>query len=459
MARVLLLNPPSPTRPLLRDFGCGESTKADYYWAPIDLLVLSGLLSDKHEIDILDATVEGLGSAAALRRAQTSRPDVIFSQCAAVSLDSDDQFLVDLKGSTGAAVYGLGDVASFEPEKTLGRTRAFDGLVQNFADPTLTALADGTTEGVTSVVLKSADGAIDHRRVSLQKPLSYGRPLHARFPLHRYRLPFSRWTRSTTVLTAYGCPFPCSFCASNGLPWQVREIDDVIDELKYIRSLGLDQFYLRDFTFGPTTKRGLAICEAMIAAKLGLRWSAECRIEVLDEELVTAMGRAGCEVILVGIETGDSEVARQLGKRYRPDHTRRILQKARDLGIRSCGHFVLGSPDETLGQLEDTARYARSLPLDYASFNMYAPRLGTGMRDDLVAAGRVEAADFENQDVSLQANPYADVTSIELKRLFQRAVLGFYFRPTQLARLAKNTPWSTLARQGSAVVKLLLEAR
>jgi len=459
MARVLLLNPPSPTRPILRDFGCGESTKADYYWAPIDLLVLSGLLSDGHQIEVLDATAEGLSTNDALGRALDARPEVVFSQCAAVSLESDDRFLVDLKAKSGAAIYGLGDVASFEPERTLGRTHGFDGLVQNFVDPTLSALANGDTDGVSSVVLKGADGAIEKRHVSLQKPMTYRRPLHDRFPLHRYRLPFSRWTRSTTVLTAYGCPFPCSFCASNNLPWQVREIDDVIDELGYIRSLGLSQFYLRDFTFGPNTKRGLALCEAMIRADLGLSWSAECRIEVLDKELVAAMSRAGCDVILVGIETGDTDVARQLGKRHRPEHTRDILQRARDRGIRSCGHFVLGSPGETLGQLEETVRYAGSLPLDYASFNLYAPRLGTGMRDDLVAAGRISAEDFENQDVSLQANPYAEVSSADLRRLFQKAVLGFYFRPKQLVRLAKNTPWSTLARQGSAVVRLLLEAR
>jgi radical SAM superfamily enzyme YgiQ (UPF0313 family) len=54
--------------------------------------------------------------------------------------------------------------------------------------------------------------------------------------------------------------------------------------------------------------------EAIIEAGIELRWSAECRIDVLDEELLDVMRRAGCVVILVGIETGDEEVAERLGK-------------------------------------------------------------------------------------------------------------------------------------------------
>jgi anaerobic magnesium-protoporphyrin IX monomethyl ester cyclase len=458
MARVLLLNPPAPGRITLRDFACGESTKADYYWAPIDLLVLSGVMSERHHVDVLDAAVEGLSADEALRRAAAVRPDAVFTLTAAVTLREDDAFLGRLKDRTGARVYGMGDVASFAAAQTLARTASFDGLVQNFADPSLADLAGGDVAAARSVVLRGADGP-DARPVVRQKPLRYGRPRHELFPLHRYRMPFTRWRRSTTVMSAYGCPFPCTFCASRNLPWQLRPIEDVIDELRYVASLGLEEFYLRDFTFGPTHKRGLELCQALVDAKLPLRWSAECRIEVLESDLLEWMARAGCEVILVGVETGDTEVAQLLGKRYRPDRTPRLLAEAQRLGIRTCGHFVIGTPGETREQIEATIRYARDLPLDYASFNLYAPRLGTPMRESLVAQGRVDGDDFDNQDVSLQANPYAAVDNATLRGLFRRAVLGFYLRPTQLARLARHTPWSTLTRQGTGVLRAMLEAR
>ncbi len=458
MARVLLINPPAPGRPVLRDYACGETTKADYLWAPIDLLVLSGLLDAAHELHVIDAVAEELGPAEALQRARAFGPEAVFSLTAAVSLDHDDGFLTALKDSTGARIYGLGDVASFAPVETLARTRSFDGLVQNFADPTLIELAGGRTEGARSVVLRKGKDA-DVRLVRNDGALQYGLPRHDLFPLTRYRLPFTRWRSSTTILTRYGCPFPCTFCASRYLPGPERALDDVIAELERIRRLGISEVYIRDFTFGPTRRRAQELCRRIIDADLGLRWSAECRLDVLDEETLELMSRAGCEVILVGIETGDEEVASRLGKTVRASRVHRILQKARGLGIRSCGHFVLGSPEETRAQIQSTIRLARALPLDYASFNLYAPRLATDMRKRLVEEGRVRDGDFSDQDVSLQANSFAQMDTAELRRLFRWAVVSFFLRPPHVLRLLQSTPWSTLARQGGGVLRGVLEAR
>lgn len=455
MSRVLLLNPPVERVPILRDFACGESAKADYYWAPIDLLVLSGLLRDRHELAVIDAVAEGLDVQQALARAEAFAPDTTFSLTSAVSLVSDDRFLAQLADRTGSRIYGLGDVASFDAERALGRTRAFDGMILNFADPSLNDLAAGNADAVTSIVLRTADG-VDTRRTDLQAPMRYAMPRHELFPLDRYRLPFTKWRGSTTVMSAYGCPFSCTFCASGNLPWQQRPIDDVIDELRYVASLGLKEFYMRDFTFGPTRDRAKELCDALIAADLDLEWSAECRVEVLDEEVLDLMHKAGCQVILCGIEVGNDEVAKRMGKRVDEDRTERILSYARAIGIRSCGHFVLGSPGETKQEAQETIRYARELSLDYAAFNLFAPRLGTDMRTDLVALGRVDADDFDGQDVSVHANSYAGMDASTLAGLRRWAIASFYLRPSQMARLLRCTPWSTLRRQGTAVLGGLL---
>jgi hypothetical protein len=211
MARVLLVNPPAPQgRAVLRDYSCGETTKADYLWAPIDLLVLSGLLDASHEVQVLDAVAEELAPPEALARARALAPETVFSLTAAVSLEHDDNFLSALKDSTGTRVYGIGDVASFAPVETLARTRSFDGLVQHFADPTLIDLAAGRSEGARSVVLRNGKGA-DIRLLRTDAALEYGPPRHDLFPLDRYRLPFTRWRRTTTLHTSYGSTFQCTF--------------------------------------------------------------------------------------------------------------------------------------------------------------------------------------------------------------------------------------------------------
>ena len=265
-------------------------------------------------------------------------------------------------------------------------------------------------------------------------------------------MPFTKWRRCTTVLTRYGCPFPCTFCNSRYLPGQERAIDDVLEELQVVARMGIPEVYIRDFTFGPTRQRAQELSRRIAEAGLGLRWSAECRMEVLDEETLELMRDAGCEVILIGLETGDEKVASSLGKRVRESRSHAILQKARDLGIRACGHFVLGCHDESREQIESTVRLAKMLPLDYASFNLYAPRLATDLRRRLIEEGKLQDGNLDDQDVSLQANSFARVDSDELRRLFRWAVLSFFLRPSQIMRLLRSTPWSALARQGTGVV-------
>ena len=72
---------------------------------------------------------------------------------------------------------------------------------------------------------------------------------------------------------------------------------------------------------------------------------------------------------------------------------------------------------------------------------------------------RVVADEFGDQDVSKTAQQFAAVPGPELHRLFQRAVLEFYGRPSQALRLLQVTPWSALARQGFGVLRNLVESR
>ena len=57
--RVLLLNPPGE-RVYIRDYFCSKTTKSNYLFHPIDLVVLSGTLDECHDVSVLDAIAEAL---------------------------------------------------------------------------------------------------------------------------------------------------------------------------------------------------------------------------------------------------------------------------------------------------------------------------------------------------------------------------------------------------------------
>jgi hypothetical protein len=76
----------------------------------------------------------------------------------------------------------------------------------------------------------------------------------------------------------------------------------------------------------------------------------------------------------------------------------------------------------------------------------------------LVAAGKVKDDDFELQDVSAQANAFANMTAEQLRGVLRWAVTSFYLRPAHMWRLLRCTPWSTLARQGTSMLRAAWEA-
>ena len=76
LKRILLLNPPGDKR-YLRDNYCSSVSRANYYWPPIDLLVLSGTLGKKYQVELLDAIIANIGKEKCHERITTGDFDAI----------------------------------------------------------------------------------------------------------------------------------------------------------------------------------------------------------------------------------------------------------------------------------------------------------------------------------------------------------------------------------------------
>src|SRR6185436_14664706 len=106
------------------------------------------------------------------------------------------------------------------------------------------------------------------------------------------------------VLTDYGCPYPCTFCVIGTLGFKTRPVDEVLAEIDHIRGLGIRELFFMDQTFGVVKKRGLALC-AELEKRGDLSWTAFCRPDTADDELLAAMKRAGCHTLILGVESAD----------------------------------------------------------------------------------------------------------------------------------------------------------
>ena len=189
----------------------------------------------------------------------------------------------------------------------------------------------------------------------------------------RHLLPNERYYISgmkgpmTTVQTGRGCPYRCDICAyaySQGHVYRVRPIDHVTAEIEEIVNRhGVKNIVFRDITFTVKRERILELCRRLVESKLGVTWWAETTLNLVDEELLTAMKEAGLDALSLGVETGGSEQQEEhwAQKLLGFEETREVFHTCRRLGIKTRGYFVVGVPGDTEASLKETIRWARAL--------------------------------------------------------------------------------------------------
>ncbi|MEX1023749.1 MAG: radical SAM protein [Planctomycetota bacterium] len=454
--RVLLLNPPG-ARVYIRDYFCSKTTKSNYLFHPIDLVMLSGTLAEEHEVRVLDAIAERLTPDAARRRIAAFDPEVVVSLVGSVSWDEDRVFLASL----GRRVVALGDVLQENSVERLTSEPWLEAALHVFANDDIVRYLAGRLDDLEDMTVRRADGPPERRqrttptkrRGSFRVP----RPRHELFPKRGYRFSFARQPRFATILTDFGCPFPCTFCVIGTLGFRTREVEDVLEEIDALRAVGTRELFVMDQTFGVKRARALELCHAL-EARGDLSWTTFTRPDAADDELFAAMRRAGCHTVILGVESGDDGVLEAYRKGYDVEAVRAGVARAKFAGLRTVGTFVLGLPEETEASLQATLDLALDLDLDFLSLNVAVPRFGTPFREQALALGLCGPDDLVMDQAG--AETFLPTTTLDRRRVLalkQRMVRRFYLRPSYLWKRLRGvaSPFEFLAqaREGLALLR------
>ena len=123
------------------------------------------------------------------------------------------------------------------------------------------------------------------------------------------------------IFTGRGCKARCNFCVypqtMHGHAYRMRSAENVVAELEYIAENFPDvkEIIFEDDTFTMKKDRVLQICDLMIQRNLNTRFRWLCNARVnLDLETMKAMKKAGCHLIIPGIESGSQEILNNIKK-------------------------------------------------------------------------------------------------------------------------------------------------
>jgi anaerobic magnesium-protoporphyrin IX monomethyl ester cyclase len=455
---ILLLNPPG-SKMFFRDYYCAKVSKANYYYHPIDFVYLSGRLSNLGEVYVIDAIAERISAEQCRQQIVSLNPDIIIFLSSAPSYNQDISFMQKMSDHlVECKIIATGDIFRDFRKKALVDNSFLDAILLDFStDDIIKYLKNTSNNTIPNIIYRSTSGIIEgyekHDIGEWNVPL----PLWNKFSFNAYHFPFARRKPFASILTDFGCPFSCDFCPISTLGFKLRPLNDVIEELELLNQLGIKELYIRDQTFGVNKNRTLEFLDRIIELPYKFTWTALSRTDVLDEELLRKMKKAGCHTLMIGIESANEELLQNHKKSIKASETYNTIKRIKNKGIKLGGFFMLGFPGETKESVNETAKLARNLPIDYASFNIVSPRFGTEFRKRAIEQGVVDPESLEAESSASMPvwknQAYSNEELLELKR---KAVSKFYLRPSYLLkRILSVKTWFefvNLLKEGKALL-------
>lgn len=183
------------------------------------------------------------------------------------------------------------------------------------------------------------------------------------------------------IQTSRGCPFTCNFCMNpGGRIVRARSVETTLDEIGFLLDkMQPKSLYFGDEIFTVKKSRVMEICEGMIRRGYHKRvkWWCQTHVNTLDRELVKVMKEAGCILVGLGIETGDEETLKHMGKGINKDKIKKAIKILKEEKLNFDSMFILGQPNETLDTVQSTIDFAVELNPATPIFGLMVPYPGT----------------------------------------------------------------------------------
>jgi hopanoid biosynthesis associated radical SAM protein HpnJ len=258
----------------------------------------------------------------------------------------------------------------------------------------------------------------------------------------RYNVPFLLYPY-VSLYTTRGCPAQCTFClwpqTLSGHPWRKRSTDDVAREMAKAKEYwpGVKEFFFDDDTFNIQKARTVELCSKL--KPLNLTWSCTSRVTT-DYETLKAMKDAGCRLLIVGYESGDQQILKNIKKGATIERARQFTKDCHKLGLVVHGDFILGLPGETRETIRNTIDFAKELDVETIQVSVAHAYPGTELYDYAMKSGFMVADtkmvdDGGHQMAHIQ---YPGLPADEIMESVHRFYDEYYFRPKAVYRILRK---------------------
>jgi len=422
----------------------------------------SSLEKAGHRVAIFDGTLKEAKTEDFLNEIKKFSPDLIGITVLSRGHNQTKELSAEIKKNFSIPIILGGSQVTAYPEKII-EDFGVDFVAVGEAEETLVELVESLQKKksnfakIKGLVFRQKDGKIKRTE---------DRPLVADLD----KLPFPAWHLMppadyrvvpilspnkgypvAPIVTSRGCPYFCTFCASN-ITWRhqfrKRSPKNIVDEIEMlVKKFGVGEIHLTDDNFTLIKEHAMAVCDELIKRNLNIFWQCPngVRIDSLDLELLRKMRKAGCYSVGLGIESGSPQILKNVKKNLNLALVEEKLVLLKSVGIRAYGFFILGLPGETQKTVRETIDFAKKNPFDRVWFNILTPYPGSEIFEEYVKQQKLT---FETVSWGEMDGNYASYkTAVPLKDLEKyqkKALREFYQRPKIIFDMITHTGFGSV---------------
>jgi len=189
------------------------------------------------------------------------------------------------------------------------------------------------------------------------------------------------------IETSRGCKFHCVYCVSSHFKksFLKKSIERVVKEIVELKKRGIEEIIFEDDYIGCRDIefwKGLENLNVDFYLPNGININSLIENKNVNKELIDAMRRCGVKHLGIPFESGSSRILKKWSSaKWNPEETghealKELCKYASEAGITLDGYFMIGFPDETLEEAQQTRELAKSLRdcgLSSATFFLCTP--------------------------------------------------------------------------------------
>jgi len=412
-------------------------------WTPLDLAYCSAML-ERHGIqaDILDANADQIGPEGVAQRARGYDKVFLTStsldrwQCPHLDLNPFFKTVAAVR-AVAPEVYVMGSHGTVKPAEMLEETNA-DAIVRGEPEYTVEEICAGRPMAQIRGITWRNNGEVIHNPDQLPVKMDdLPLPSFEKLPMKHYKYEVLG-DHFTLFEMTRGCASKCTFCLlkTYGTGVRKKSVETLAREVEHaITNHGIKTAYFIDLEFTVLRKQVVEFCEWLIRKRFDFTWCCQTRLDLVDDELLGLMKRAGCRLIHAGVEAGSDEILAITDKRITMKQIEEGMKLVHSHGIETACFFMMGFPESCPDEMDRIVRFAKRLNPTYALFHIAAPYPGTKLYEQVKNDPNLRFSDGSLFPEAIEGR----FTLPELKAMTRSAYLGYYLRPSYVAaRLAKG---------------------